>query len=338
MKKRILKNFLLDHLFYTMVYFISNFLIGLFYYISVGGNIELIYPGCISIFLYIIFITYRWVSYSEFNIKVKRLEDNMNYQIKTHSLEEKELVQSITNIHQSYMERISSINFQDESKKRFVSQWIHNMKTPISVIDLILQKTIKEEISSSKALEDINEENIKLLNKLEQVLNLLRLEDFTEDYVPDTVDLVATLRKVINNRKNQFIYSKVYPKLDLEENSVKVLSDVKWNEAMLDQIVSNAIKYSDTSQNTKNVYFNIEYQSGKVFLKIKDEGIGIPEYDIDRVFNPFFTGENGRNYENATGIGLYFASQVAKRLGHNIAVNSKVGEGTEVIITYLSKL
>lgn len=338
MKKKIFKCFILDHLFFTVVYFLSNFLIAIFYYISAGSVVEVVYPACISLFIYSIFITYRWFNYCEFNIKIKKLAVNMNYDIKTYSCEERGLVELVSSIHQNYMEKISSILLEEKNKKYLLSQWIHDMKTPISVIDLILQKTLKNEISIEKALVDIKEENISHLDKLEQAFNFMRLENFTEDYVPEVVDLTAAIRQVINKRKNQFIYSKVYPKIESGENAVQVLSDVKWNEAMLDQIVSNAIKYSKEEDKNKTVYFNIYKNENKVILSIRDEGIGIPEHDISRVFNPFFTGENGRANGTASGIGLFFCSQVAKRLGHDIKIQSKVGEGTEIIITYLSKM
>jgi len=337
MKKRILKHFILDHLFFTMVYFLSNFLIAAFYYFSIGSSVEVAYPAAISLFVYSIFIVYKWFNYSEFNNKVKKLARNMNYDIKTYSYEEKELVALVSTIHQNYMEKISSIHLEDKSKKHLFSQWIHDMKTPVSVIDLILQKTLKDEIPMKKALEDIKEENSSLVEKLEQALNLIRLEEFTEDYVPEEVDLTASIRQVINRRKNQFIYSRVYPKVE-GEGDIHVLSDRKWNEAMLDQIVSNAIKYSKEEDKNKTVYFNIKRLEDKVVLSIRDQGVGIPEHDINRIFKPFYTGENGRACGNASGIGLHFCSQVAKKLSHDIKVKSKVGEGTEITITYLSKL
>jgi len=86
------------------------------------------------------------------------------------------------------------------------------------------------------------------------------------------------------------------------------------------------------------VYFNIKRLEDKVVLSIRDQGVGIPEHDINRIFKPFYTGENGRACGNASGIGLHFCSQVAKKLSHDIKVKSKVGEGTEITITYLSKL
>lgn len=338
MKKDIFNGFIKDHFFFIIIFFVSNFLITLFYYISVGSSTELLYPACITIFMCLVFIIYRWIRYIEFNTKIRKLAQNINYDIQTHSWQEKELINLVNNIHQKYMEKISDIQFQDKNKKHLISQWIHNMKTPVSVIDLILQKALKDEIPMKKALEDINEENILLLDKLEQVLNFIRFEEFSEDYIPEVVDLTVTLRKVINKRKNQFIYSNVYPKLDYEEKSINVLTDEKWNEAMIDQIISNTIKYSNVEGMSKKVYFSFKKIEDKVILSIRDEGVGIPEHDLNRVFNPFFTGDNGRAFSKATGIGLYFCSQVAKKLGHNIEIESKVGEGTEMLITYLSKL
>lgn len=323
---------------FTIAYFLGIFFVGLFYYISYGKGIEIIYPVLLALFVYFIFILYRFIAYSEFNKKSDKLVDNMDYDIKAYTCEEKEFVKHIAAIHKKYIEKINYIKFNNSKNKRFISQWIHNMKTPISVIDLIIQKTSKSEIPAEKALIDIKKENDSLLNKLEQVLMLMRLENFTNDYIPETVDLVKTLRKVINNRKNQFIYSNVYPKLETFEEHVMVLSDEKWNEAMIDQIVSNAVKYSNAKDNSKNVYFTIKKADDKVLLSIKDEGIGIPEYDIQRIFEPFFTGDNGRLCSGATGIGLYFCAEVAKKLGNKINVYSKTGEGTEIVITYLSKL
>lgn len=338
MRKKVIKSFFIDHLSFTLVYFAGNFLVGLFYYISCPGSFEIIYPASLSIFVYAIFIIYRYSTYSKFNSSVDKLVKNINYDIKAYTCEEKEFVKLMTENHHNYMEKINALHFESENREHFISQWIHNMKTPISVIDLILQKTQKDEIPKEKALVSIKEENTNLLNKLEQVLNLMRLESFTEDYIPETVDLVSSLRKIINSRRSQFIFNRVFPKLNIEEESILILSDEKWNNAMIEQIVSNAVKYSAADGCTKNVYFTIKRNEDKVLLSIRDEGIGIPKQDVDRIFRPFFTGENGRECNGATGIGLYFCAEVAKKLGTDIEVKSEVGQGTEVILTYLSKL
>ncbi|MDT8716850.1 HAMP domain-containing histidine kinase [Clostridium sp. 19966] len=337
MNKKIFKNFLLDHLSFTASYFISNILIGVFYYLSAGKDIEIAYPACISIFVYVVFILYKWITYRNFNVNASKLVENVDYDIKSYSSESKELVRIIGAIHRGYLEKLNGLSSEQSNQKRFLSQWIHNMKTPVAVMDLILQKNKKGEIENTKALEDIGEESLELENKLNQVLNMLRLEEFSQDYNPETVDLVTSVRKIINDRKSQFIYNKIYPKIQ-EKGKLLVLTDEKWNEAMLEQILSNAIKYSAGRDKYKNVYFIFNSEEDKVSLTIKDEGIGIPKHDLERVFKPFFTGDNGRVQQGATGIGLYFCSEVAKKLGHTIHIKSELGVGTEVTIEYLSKL
>lgn len=338
MNKKLFLNFLKDYGDFSLLYFLNSFLISLFYYLFFGNKTEVIYPTSIALFLYIIFMIYKWTRYHYYNSRLPKFIKNYNYDLEAYTQEQKSVVALVNEFHQSSLENISSIKLENKTNKQFLSQWIHNMKTPVTVIDLIIQKSLKGEIISSKALQHIKEENVKLLNSLEQVLGIIRLEDFSRDYVPEIVDLASALKTIINKRKNQFIYNKVYPKFEIPVEEVLVLSDRKWNEAMLDQLISNAIKYSDTKAKEKNVYFTLSQEAHKVILTIKDQGIGIPEYDIRRVFEPFFTGKNGRRFENATGIGLYFCSEVARKLGHELSINSMEGEGTEVIIRYLSKL
>ncbi|MCX7749432.1 MAG: sensor histidine kinase [Clostridia bacterium] len=338
MDKKIMMNFLKDRLGFTFFFFLNTLVIALFYYLSTQSSVEILYPALLSAFLYLIFMAVSFFKFYTFHTRLIKCIDNVNYDLSPSTQEQKEVSNLITTLHQSYLEKIHHIQLENTQKKHFISQWIHNMKTPVSVIDLIVQKSLSGETVAPDTLHDINEENQRLLNNLEQVLSILRLEDFSRDYAPEPIDLVTSLKKMINNRKKQFIYSKVFPKFDPPLESVRVLSDGKWNEVMLDQIISNAIKYSSSGDAPKNIYFSIECQNDTVILTIRDEGIGIPEYDIKRVFEPFFTGENGRRYKNATGIGLYICAMIAEKLGHRISLTSRSGYGTEAKITYLSKL
>lgn len=338
MNKRILIFFIKDRMNFSIIFFINTFLIILFFYLSLGNKVEIIYPITISAFLYIILIIIEWIKYYKFNSNLFKAIDNFNYDLRPSTCEQKEVSTLIDNLHSTYMNSISTINTSNQSQKHFLSQWIHNMKTPISVIDLIMQKTDLDLSDSYKVFESIREENNKLSNNLEQVLNYIRLEDFSKDYVPESIDLLASVRKVINSKKNHFIYSNVYPKVQCESEKVLVLSDSKWNEIMLEQLVSNAIKYSNCGETSKNVYFIINQKGNITTLEIKDEGIGIPESDIGRIFEPFFTGENGRKIRNATGIGLYICSVISEKLGLALEVQSEVDTGTTVCISYLSKM
>ncbi|MDP4091366.1 MAG: sensor histidine kinase [Bacillota bacterium] len=338
MNKRILKNFIKDHIGFTVLFFGGSLLITLFYNISTGSAVEWFYPFLITTFIFCVFLILRWFRYYPFNLRLLKASEDFCLDLSPSTCEQQEMSLILEMTHQRYMEKINGLQWEYKNNKRFISQWIHNMKTPVSIIDLVLQKTHQKEMSSDNALSDIKEENVRLLGLLDKTLQLLRLEDFSGDYLPEKLDLGTEVKRVINRRKNHFIHSGVFPRLEAPEEPVWVLSDAKWNEVILDQLLSNAIKYSGKGENPKKVYITIERHEDEVLLRIRDEGIGIPEYDLHRVFEAFFTGENGRSYSSATGIGLYLCRAIAEKLGHKIQLQSKVGQGTEVTITYLSKV
>ena len=342
MNKKILLNFIQDKFCLSIFFFINTFLITLFFHLALGNSIDVIYPVTISIFIYIILIAVELIRYYKFNSNLHKCIDNLNYDLEPSTFEQKEVSNLVNNLHNIYGNKIATIIASNKSQRHFLSQWIHNMKTPVSVIDLILQNTdlkYQSDFTGFEGIfENIRDENKRLSNNLDQALSFIRIDDFSKDYVPETVDLLTSVKKVINNKKTQFIYSNVYPKLVCEKEKIFVLSDSKWNEVLIEQIVSNAIKYSKNEVKSKNVFFIIKQNENITTLEIKDEGLGIPESDIGRIFEPFFTGENGRVIQNATGIGLYICSVISDKLQHSINVTSEVGIGTSFQITYLSKM
>lgn len=174
---------------------------------------------------------------------------------------------------------------------------------------------------------------------LDNLLNLLRLDEFSSDFAIKPINLADSLKRIINARKRSFIYGHVLPKLEILTDRPTVLTDEKWNEMLLDQLLSNAIKYScATHEKSRTVFFTLSQHHDRLLLSIRDEGIGIPESDLSRIRNPFFTGENGRKVRNATGIGLYIASRIAENLGLTLTIHSREGEGTEVTLSYLTKV
>jgi signal transduction histidine kinase len=168
---------------------------------------------------------------------------------------------------------------------------------------------------------------------------MLRLADFAKDYVPEPIHLLEELKSIINKNKSLFIYNHVFPKIITDLTQADILSDRKWNELMINQLISNSVKYSkDGQEEAKSIYFIIEQKENHISLTIKDEGIGIPEHDLGKVCEPFFTGDNGRKGYQSSGIGLYFCKEVCKLLGHSLDITSEPGKGTSVKISYLAKL
>jgi signal transduction histidine kinase len=252
---------------------------------------------------------------------------------------------SLTKIYKEMYRQKNEGEIQTQTFKRFMSQFIHAMKTPVTIIDLAVQKAQGNIASDGKAcrdcelIKDISAENKRQKEMLDNLLEYLRLEEFSRDYIPESVDLLDELNNIINSRKRSFIYNSVLPNTsNIADQRFMVLTDKKWNRVLIDQIISNAIKYSAAGEQMKNIDFCIENEGKQTKLIIKDHGIGIPAHDLPKITEPFFTGENGRTQKNATGIGLYIVKLIAEKLGHELEIQSETGRGTSVIISYLTKM
>ncbi|MDF2630198.1 MAG: two-component sensor histidine kinase [Symbiobacteriaceae bacterium] len=212
-----------------------------------------------------------------------------------------------------------------------ISQWAHHMKTPVAVIDLELQKAR----TTDPALVSIGEENQRLRHSIQMLLNAIRIEDFAADFRIEPVDLTALIRQIINDQKRAFILSRVYPRLAPAPPHT-VETDHKWLRFVIEQLVSNAIKYAARPEGEAQgqVTFTISPDGPDTLLEIADNGIGIPTEDLGRLFSPFFTGTNGRRYPQSTGMGLYLAKEGCRRLGHQIALTSRPHQGTTVTIRF----
>ena len=218
----------------------------------------------------------------------------------------------------------------------FKSRWIHQMKTPVSVIKLMLENEKDKNIDAQtrKSYQSIEEEIEKLSHGLEMALYTLRINDFELDFKVEEVDILEVVRAIINENKNAFIVNSIYPKIDSEENIV-VKSDKKWIKFIISQIITNSIKYTKIKDiENKSIQIRLYRKADKAMLAIEDNGVGVPDEDINRVFNPFFTGKNGRKYLESTGMGLYLSKDICDKLGHSIRLESVEGEGTRVIITF----
>ncbi|MGL4107526.1 sensor histidine kinase [Clostridium sp. LP20] len=330
-------SFFKDQVEFITIYFINFGLIILFYTLSTDHTIEIIYPFLISIFTLSVFLVFKGFGYFEFNRSLKRSSGKEVNILNEYTEEEKEVVRVIKEMERYYIDEISRIKNNNLKKNKFISQWIHNMKTPVSVIDLVVQRFKLGEIDIKDTIKGVYDENTRLFNNLEQVLDMLRLEDFSKDYISAETSLNELLKSVINEKKNQFIYNKVYPKIEIDSD-VMILTDLKWSKVMLSQILSNAIKYSADENQKKMIYFTINKLGNVVILNIRDEGVGIQKYDIGRIFEPFFTGDNGRKFKDSSGIGLFIVKEICEKLNHKIEISSKYGTGTTVKIKYLSKL
>ncbi|MMZ59804.1 Sensor histidine kinase GraS [compost metagenome] len=160
---------------------------------------------------------------------------------------------------------------------------------------------------------------------LEMVLYVARLGVFEHDFRVERIQLHEVVHNVIHENKKLFIRNQVYPEISIDP-ALTVESDAKWLRFILNQLLSNAIKYSAGSR--ENVTVNAYPKNRAVILEVKDRGIGIPKADLSRVFRPFYTGENGRRFKESTGMGLYLIHEVCEKLNHKIELESEINKGT----------
>lgn len=199
----------------------------------------------------------------------------------------------------------------------YYTVWAHQIKTPIAAMRLNLQSEDTE--SARRLMGDLG----RIEAYVEMVLTFLRLDSDSTDYLIKEYDLDEIIRPAIRKYSKEFILKKL--KLEYETVSYKALTDSKWLSFIIEQVISNSVKY------TSEGYVKI-FMSDPGILCIEDSGIGIREEDLPRVFENGYTGFNGREDKRASGIGLYLCKRIADNLGHKISAESKQGEGTKIYI------
>ena len=233
--------------------------------------------------------------------------------------------QTLYEINKSMIENVKEYSLSISDFKEYVEMWIHEVKIPIS--SLILLNHNHQNSLDSKYVRQIR----KLDNYIDQILYYVRSENAEKDYVIKELSLSDIIKNVALKNKDDLLENDV--DLIVEVNDEKVLTDSKWLEFILNQVINNAIKYKrDNVKSYIKIKANENINSLKLF--IEDNGIGIPKSDLVQVFDKCFTGENGRERSKSTGMGLYIAKKLCVKLGHKIEIESKVASFTRVIITF----
>jgi signal transduction histidine kinase len=352
MRKRAILRFIKDNLLISIIYFITMALIVLFYHITSDSKVEIFYPLSIALYGYLLIMIIKGISYTSFYMKIRKSINNPEYQLQSNTELHKEVVSVINELHNKYINQLNTLKADNEWQQRFLSQWIHELKTNISVINFTCSKEQESLAKAKESFISIADENDKLHNNVEHLLSIIRLNNFEKDYNPEKIDLVKEIRQILGGLKKRFVIHNTFPEIMVETKNTSIFTDKKWHRLMVEQFIINAMKYSDipleeipldTQEDDSlpsyhRIWLNISTGKDDLVLSIRDEGIGIPSYDLNRVFEPFFTGDNGRRVSNSTGIGLYIADRISKRLGHKLEINSKQEKGTTISIHYLSKL
>ncbi|MGF7059604.1 sensor histidine kinase [Brassicibacter mesophilus] len=214
-------------------------------------------------------------------------------------------------------------NLQSEYRE-YIETWVHEIKTPISSSILIIEN------NKSPIMDNIGQEIKKVEGFVEQVLYYSRSNDVSKDYIIKKFNLSAAVNNAIRRNSKDFISRKI--NLQLDEIDAIVYSDIKWVQFILNQIISNSIKYIKSKEGNIRIYSTSN--KNNVVLTIQDNGIGISDKDINKVFEKGFTGEHGRKYSASTGMGLYLCRKLCDKLGLEINIESELEVGTKVNIIF----
>ena len=243
-------------------------------------------------------------------------------------LEREELPEAKSLIEEDYRKIIEKLKEEAEMSRlnssseynnmvEYYTVWAHQIKTPIAAMRLNLQAEDSE--NSRKLMGDLN----RVESYVEMVLTFLRLDSNSTDYLIKEYDLDVIIRPAVRKFSREFILKRL--SLEYEGVNFKTITDSKWLSFIVEQVISNAVKY--TSEGKISIYMN---EPG--ILCIEDTGIGIAAEDLPRIFENGYTGFNGREDKRASGIGLYLCKRIADDLGHNISAESSPGKGTKISI------
>lgn len=214
-------------------------------------------------------------------------------------------------------ELISQADARHSEMLDYYTMWAHQIKTPIAAMGLLLQSEENPDQSQ------LSQELFKIEQYVEMVLQYLRLSDMSSDLLLRDYSLDDMVRQAVKKYAAVFIHKKLA--IRLEPLNQTVVTDEKWLVFVIEQLLSNALKY--TREGTISIYMDPHEEKT---LVIEDTGIGIQPEDLPRLFEKGFTGYNGRMDKKSTGLGLYLCRGILKKLRHGISIRSTLGQGTQV--------
>ncbi|HHW47316.1 MAG TPA: HAMP domain-containing histidine kinase [Clostridiaceae bacterium] len=234
---------------------------------------------------------------------------------------EKDYQELIKIIDKDRMEIINEKDMAYIDMLEYYTVWAHQIKTPIAAMRLVLQS------EQSGINNELLEQLFRVEQYVEMVLQYLRTENMSADLMIKRYSLDSIVKQAVRKYSKSFIYKKI--KLNYKNLNYNALTDEKWLTFVIEQILSNALKY--TNEGEISIYMDDELPDT---LVIEDTGIGIEPEDLPRVFEKGFTGYIGRMDKKSTGIGLYLCKRILSKLSHTIKIESTPGKGTKVKIGF----
>lgn len=315
----------------------------LYMYLIGARKQDLVYAAVLDAILLLITVLVGFFRYSS---KVKALSNALKRPVEEQA-QLQEATDDVEMLYHRLLENQSIARSESESSaairqsqmRDYYSMWVHQIKTPISAMKLLLEVE-REELGQlicddeqsqyllSDNMDSFEDELFRIEEYVSMALQYQRVSSTENDFVLEKVSVDGVIRDTI--KKYAKIMIRRHIGINYSGTGQEVYTDGKWLAFMLEQILSNAIKYTPQG----GVTIETAEEKDRFFITIKDTGIGIKAEDLPRVFEKGYTGYNGHADKKATGIGLYLCRQMADKLGHTIRMESEIGKGTKVWIGF----
>ena len=321
----IIKSYIKKNLKIYLLLIVFIFIFVLIFYLYNLPFESLFYGGLLCFLVFLIASIIDYNNYRKSYIDLKYLETNILSSIEDLPKSLDIRIEYYQKIIERLRNEVERLKIEDNKKMEdladYYSMWIHQIKTPIAAMNFLLD-------NEETDVKVFKQELFKIERYVEMVLTYIRLGSETSDYVIASIDLDEVVRENIKKYATLFINKKI--KLNYVSHETYVISDKKWLGFAFEQLLSNAIKYTKSGG---EISINISESE----LIIEDNGIGIYEEDLPRIFEQSFTGLNGRYEKKSSGLGLYLCKKTLDKLQHKIEIISEVNKGTKVIVSFPKK-
>lgn len=298
--------------------FIVTFISVFFAY---GVSLEpIFYASMLYLIFSLIFLTANFIPFYRKHCQLEEIRKNIDVLINDLPEPQNQIEEDYNNmlkaLWQIYTDEHNQSQIKQKESIEYYTTWVHQIKTPISAMRLFLQT----EDTEQNAL--LLTELFRIEQYVEMVLCYFRTDSSSSDFVFKEYSLDSIIRQAIRKYAPQFVRKRI--RLIYDGTTERIVTDEKWLLFVIEQILSNAIKYTTKGSVTIAVNEGI--------ISISDTGIGIAEEDLPRIFEKGFTGYNGRADKKSTGLGLYLCKRITDKLSNEISVKSEIGKGTTIII------
>ncbi|MHC5280915.1 sensor histidine kinase [Listeria kieliensis] len=330
-----------DKRFFILFFAIVMCFIGLLIYIDPNSKLTIGNIVYLYMFVFLFLVAYLILGYSFKYRYWKEMKDLVNGEIeenviellpKPRTSEQAFFNELMRKKHREEQKKVNALVDKQEEYHDFILYWVHEVKTPLVASKMLIKNP---DLNDTKTIfEKVDGELDRVDQLVMQALYFSRLDTFAKDYFIQEQNLGTIVREAIK-RYSKFFISE-HKRLELGEVDVDVRTDSKWLGFILDQLFSNALKYTEEGGVIK-VWCDKPCSSNMTHLHIRDNGRGISQEDLPRVFEQGFTGSTGRQEKKATGMGLYLAKQMSKKLDHALEIRSEEGVFTELILKFEQK-